>query len=65
LIASAVTATYRKGDRSVRIGIPREEQPGETLVAATPKTTAKLISLGYEVIVQAGVGAAAKFPDEA
>ena len=49
----------------MRIGIPREEQPGETLVSATPKTTAKLIQLGYEVIVQAGAGAAAKFPDEA
>jgi NAD(P) transhydrogenase subunit alpha len=49
----------------VRIGIPREEQPGETLVAATPKTTAKLIALGYDVLVEAGAGAAAKFPDEA
>ncbi len=49
----------------MRIGVPREEQPGETLVAATPKTAAKLISLGYEVIVESGAGAAAKFPDEA
>ncbi len=48
----------------MRIGIPREEQPGETLVSATPKTAAKLISLGYEVVVEAGAGAAAKFPDE-
>lgn len=47
----------------MRIGIPREEQPGETLVSATPKTTAKLIQLGYDVIVEAGAGAAAKFPD--
>jgi len=47
----------------VRIGIPREEQPGETLVSATPKTVAKLIALGYEVVVEAGAGAAAKFPD--
>ncbi len=49
----------------MRIGIPREEQPGETLVAATPKTTEKLISLGYQVVVESGAGAAAKFPDEA
>lgn len=48
----------------MRIGIPREVQPGETLVSATPKTTAKLISLGYDVIVENGAGAAAKFPDE-
>ena len=49
----------------MRIGIPREEQPGETLVAATPKTTEKLIGLGYQVVVEAGAGAGAKFPDEA
>ena len=49
----------------MRIGIPREEQPGESLVSATPKTTEKLISLGYDVVVEAGAGAAAKFPDEA
>ena len=49
----------------MRIGIPEEEQPGETLVAATPKTAAKLIALGYDVVVQAGAGAAAKFRDEA
>ncbi|WP_395728970.1 Re/Si-specific NAD(P)(+) transhydrogenase subunit alpha [Nakamurella sp.] len=48
----------------MRIGIPREEQPGETLVSATPKTVAKLITLGYEVVVEAGAGAAAKFPDD-
>ena len=49
----------------MRIGIPREEQSGETLVAATPKTAAKLIALGYDVVVEAGAGVAAKFPDEA
>ena len=38
---------------------------GETLVAATPKTAAKLVALGYDVVVEAGAGAAAKFPDEA
>ena len=48
----------------MRIGVPKEEQAGETLVSATPKTAAKLISLGYDVIVEAGAGAAAKFPDE-
>lgn len=48
----------------MRIGIPREEQPGETLVSATPKTVVKLIQLGYDVVVEAGAGAAAKFPDD-
>ena len=49
----------------MRIGIPREEQPGETLVAATPKTAAQLVALGYEVVVESGAGAAATFADEA
>jgi NAD(P) transhydrogenase subunit alpha len=49
----------------VRIGIPTESRPGQTVVAATPKTTAQLVALGYDVVVEAGAGAAAKLPDEA
>ncbi len=47
----------------MRIGIPKEtgDQP---LVAGTPDTVAKLIKLGYEVVVEAGAGAAANYPDE-
>jgi NAD(P) transhydrogenase subunit alpha len=40
----------------VRIGVPRESRVGETLVAATPKTSAQLVALGYEVLVEAGAG---------
>lgn len=47
-----------------RIGIVAE-RPGENRVAATPATVGKLISLGYDVIVEAGAGAAASFPDAA
>lgn len=47
-----------------RIGVVTE-QPPETRVAATPATVKQLISLGYEVIVEAGAGAASAFPDEA
>jgi NAD(P) transhydrogenase subunit alpha len=47
----------------VRIGIPRESRPGETLVAATAKTAAQLAALGYDVVVEAGAGAAADQPD--
>ena len=46
----------------MRIGIPRE-QGGETRVAATPKTVAQLIQLGYEVAVEAGAGARSAYPD--
>jgi H+-translocating NAD(P) transhydrogenase subunit alpha len=49
----------------MRIGVPREQRPGERLVAATPKTVAKLRALGYEVLVERDAGAAATFTDEA
>ncbi len=49
----------------MRIGIPTESRPGQTLVAATPKTVEQLLAIGYEVWVQAGAGAEAKFPDAA
>ena len=47
------------------IGIPRESLPGETRVAATPQTVGQLIKLGYEVVVEAGAGAASSFADGA
>ncbi|SFF74296.1 NAD(P) transhydrogenase subunit alpha [Blastococcus tunisiensis] len=34
-------------------------------MAATPATVGKLIGLGYDVVVEAGAGAAASFPDDA
>jgi NAD(P) transhydrogenase subunit alpha len=49
----------------VLIGIPRESKPGETLVAATAKTTEQLRKLGYDVVVESGAGAAADQADEA
>ncbi len=49
----------------MRIGIPRESLPGETLVAATPTTAAQLAALGYEVVVETGAGALADQPDDA
>ncbi len=49
----------------MRIGVPRESRPGERLVAATPKTVAQLVRLGYEVAVEAGAGTAANLPDAA
>jgi proton-translocating NAD(P)+ transhydrogenase subunit alpha len=49
----------------VRIGVPRESRPGETRVAATPKTVEQLLALGYTVFVESGAGAAASFDDGA
>jgi NAD(P) transhydrogenase subunit alpha len=49
----------------VRIGIPQESKPGETLVAATGVTVGQLRKLGYDVVVEAGAGVASDQPDAA
>jgi NAD(P) transhydrogenase subunit alpha len=49
----------------VRIGVVRESKPGETRVAATPKTVEQLKALGYDVVLESGAGAQASFADEA
>ncbi|MCF6745529.1 Re/Si-specific NAD(P)(+) transhydrogenase subunit alpha [Blastococcus sp. KM273128] len=49
----------------MQIGVPRETRPRETRVSATPATVTQLVQLGYDVVVQAGAGTAASFPDEA
>jgi len=49
----------------VRIGVPTESRPGETRVAATPKTVGQLIGLGYDVVVERGAGARSSFADDA
>lgn len=65
-MAQVTRPTSPLGDeRPVRIGIPRESKPGETLVAATPATAAQLVKLGYEVVVEAGAGGSADQPDSA
>jgi NAD(P) transhydrogenase subunit alpha len=48
-----------------RIGVPLESKRGETRVAATPKTVAQLIKLGYSVSVESGAGDGAAFNDAA
>jgi len=47
----------------MRIAIVRERTEGETRVAATPETVAKLIGLGASVAVEKGAGELARFPD--
>jgi len=48
----------------MRIGVPRESKPGESRVAATPKTVDRILKLGYDISVESGAGEAASFPDE-
>src|SRR5699024_363959 len=47
----------------MRLGVPKESREGETRVAATPKTVAQLIKLGYDVVVEPGAGEASAYPD--
>jgi NAD(P) transhydrogenase subunit alpha len=49
----------------MKISVPRETQPGETRAPLTPDGVAKLVKLGAQVEVEAGLGLAAGFPDEA
>jgi NAD(P) transhydrogenase subunit alpha len=45
--------------------VPKESKPGETRVAATPKTVGQLVGLGYDVVVEQGAGHLASFADAA
>ena len=49
---------------AVRIGVPRELEPGERRVALVPDVVARLNG-GFDVVVERGAGVAASFPDEA
>jgi proton-translocating NAD(P)+ transhydrogenase subunit alpha len=49
----------------VRIGVPRELEPGERRVALVPDAVSRLAPSGFEVVVEPGAGAEASFPDEA
>ncbi len=43
--------------------VPREAAPGEGRVALVPETTGRLVTAGFEVVVERGAGATAGFPD--
>src|SRR5436309_10679571 len=45
------------------VGVPRESFPGERRVALVPAVIPNLTKAGFEVVVEAGGGAAAGYPD--
>jgi NAD(P) transhydrogenase subunit alpha len=45
------------------IGVPKETWPGELRAALVPQNAKKLISAGFEVAVESGLGIHAGFPD--
>jgi NAD(P) transhydrogenase subunit alpha len=49
----------------VRVGVPKELEPGERRVALVPEIVARLTSGGFEVAVERGAGNAASFVDDA
>jgi NAD(P) transhydrogenase subunit alpha len=48
----------------MKVGVTRETTPGERRVALVPETAGKLVAAGFEVVVEAGAGDAASFPDD-
>lgn len=46
------------------IGVPKEIDSTQTLVAASPDTVKKLIKLGYEVCIEKGAGVKAQYFDD-
>ncbi|GAA2849022.1 Re/Si-specific NAD(P)(+) transhydrogenase subunit alpha [Pseudonocardia halophobica] len=51
--------------KALRVGVVAESTKGETRVALSPETTAKVVALGYTVAVESGAGARAGFADAA
>ncbi len=48
----------------MKLGVPRECRAGERRVAATPDNVARLVKLGFEVLVETQAGALASFGDD-
>ena len=48
---------------TMQLVIPRETQPGEHRVSATPETVKKLVRLGAEVVIESGAGTGAGISD--
>ncbi|WP_419176162.1 Re/Si-specific NAD(P)(+) transhydrogenase subunit alpha [Desulfosediminicola sp.] len=49
----------------MRIGVPRERHENEKRVATTPEVAKIIKKLGFDIVIEAGAGAAAKFTDDA
>lgn len=49
----------------MRVGVPCEIKPGEHRVGLTPTAVREYVARGHEVLVEAGAGVGAGYPDEA
>ncbi|MCP9472682.1 MAG: hypothetical protein NNA30_08135, partial [Nitrospira sp.] len=50
---------------TIRVGVPKETAPGETLVALVPAHVPLLVKIGFEVSIESGAGETAGFEDDA
>src|SRR5499427_7842551 len=57
------TGQHFRAGEIMKIGVPRESFPGERRVALVPATIPSLTKAGLEVVVEAGAGIAAGYPD--
>lgn len=57
-------APLKRGNKSLKIGIPKEISTYENRVPLTPKAVEALTTQGHKVMVEAGAGAAANFADK-
>src|SRR5262252_4909182 len=53
----------RRRPRFVIVGVPKEIYPGERRVALTPAVVPMLAKAGLEVVIEAGAGTSAGYPD--
>ncbi|NJL87717.1 MAG: Re/Si-specific NAD(P)(+) transhydrogenase subunit alpha [Leptolyngbyaceae cyanobacterium SM1_1_3] len=63
-IGKEIQSAERQETIAKKIAVPKEISSGEARVAVTPTTVKKLKKLGFDVIIQAGAGAAASFSDD-
>lgn len=49
----------------MKLAVAKETRPGETRVGLTPDIVKKLCGKGFEILIEAGAGTAAAFPDQA
>ena len=48
----------------MKLAVPKESRPVERRVAATPENVARLVKMGFDVIVEHDAGAGAAFSDD-
>ncbi len=46
------------------VGVPKESYPGERRVGLVPMVLPSLLKAGFEVVVEAGAGVEAGYPDQ-